>query len=176
MASKSKTKGKNGERELCKLFASVFGGSWQRVFTSGAFTGGANRFRAKILSESQLLNNTNDIVPPDEYPNCAIESKAYKDFEFHHLYRKDGNKTLNKWIDQVYESGINMDTSFPMVCFKPDRQGWFVCVWKEKISDLKYTNLNHTIFNYKDIQYVVFELNTFITTFTEELKEKFSNK
>lgn len=174
MASKSKTKGKSAERELSKIFAEVFGGSWQRVFASGAFVGGANRFRAKLLSESQLLNSANDIVPPDEYHNCALESKSYADFEFHHLYREEGNKTLNGWIDQVWESGIDMDTAFPMICMKFNRIGWFCCVWGNKLSNIDYTKLNYTKFMYKDNEYYVFELNKFIHTFTEELKVKFS--
>lgn len=173
MASKSKTKGKSGEREVCKIFAEVFGGSWTRVFTSGAFTGGKNLFRAKTLSQSQLLNNTNDIVPPDEYKNCSLEVKSYSDFEFHHLYREDGNKTLNKWIDQVFESGIDMDKSFPMICMKFNRIGWFCCVWGDKLGEIDYNKLNHTKFVYDDNVYYVFELNAFINTFKEELKEKF---
>ena len=67
----SKNKGKGYEREICKIMESYFGGSWQRTFTSGAFTGGINAWRAKVLSNSQLLNNSNDIVPPDEYPHAA---------------------------------------------------------------------------------------------------------
>ena len=173
MASKSKTKGKSGEREVCKIFAEVFGGSWMRTPTSGAFTGGKNLFRAKTLSESQLLNNTNDIVPPDEYKNCSLEVKSYSDFEFHHLYREDGNKTLNKWIDQVFESGIDMDKSFPMICMKFNRIGWFCCVWGNKLGEIDYNKLNHTKFVYDDNVYYVFELNAFINTFKEELKEKF---
>jgi len=173
MASKSKTKGKSGEREVCKIFAEVFGGSWMRTPTSGAFTGGKNLFRAKTLSESQLLNNTNDIVPPDEYKNCSLEVKSYSDFEFHHLYREDGNKTLNKWIDQVFESGIDMEKSFPMICMKFNRIGWFCCVWGNKLDEIDYNKLNHTKFVYDDNVYYVFELNAFINTFKEELKEKF---
>ena len=174
MASKSKAKGKNGEREVSKIFAEVFGGSWQRVFSSGAFTGKSNSWRAKTLSESQLLNNTNDIVPPDEYKNCSLEVKSYADFEFHHLYRKDGNKTLNKWIEQVFESGIDIEKSFPMICMKFNRIGWFCCVWGNKLSNIDYSKLNHTKFEYKDNIYYVFDMMDFINTFTEELKIKFA--
>lgn len=174
MASKSKTKGKNGEREISKIFAEVFGGSWQRVFSSGAFTGKSNSWRAKTLSQSQLLNNTNDIVPPDEYKNCSLEVKSYADFEFHHLYRKDGNKTLNKWIEQVFESGIDMEKAFPMICMKFNRIGWFCCVWGNKLSNIDYNKLNYTKFEYNDNIYYVFDLLDFINTFTEELKVRFS--
>jgi hypothetical protein len=175
MANASKNKGKGAERELCKIFSTVFGGSWMRTFTSGAFTGMSNNWRANVLSKSQLLNNSNDIVPPDEYPYCALESKAYKEFEFHHLYRDKGNLTLNGWIDQVEESGIDMVKSFPMICFKINRMGWFACCWSEKISDLDYSNLNHTNYIYNNKKFVIFELDKFITTFTDDLKKKFSD-
>ena len=170
----SKNKGKGYEREVCKIMEEIFGGSWQRTFTSGAFTGGINAWRAKVLSESQLLNNSNDIVPPDEFPHAAIECKFYKEFNFHHLYREEGVNDLNDWIDQVYESGIDMEKDFPMICMKFNRVGSFAVCWKNKIEDLDYKKLQHTVYHYKDNEYVIFELNTFLKTFTEELKKKFS--
>lgn len=174
MPSKAKTKGSGAERELCKIFSDIFGGSWMRTPTSGAITGKSNSWRTKTMSKSQLLTSCNDITPPDEYPNCALESKFYKDFEFHHLYRKDGNKTLNKWIEQVFESGIDMDTSFPMICMKFNRIGWFCCVWGNKLSNIDYNKLNYTKFIYDDNAYYVFDLIDFIKTFQNELKIKFS--
>lgn len=175
MASKSKVKGKNGEREVCKYFSKIFGGSWQRTFTSGAFTGMKNKWRVDVLSKSQLLNNTNDVVPPDEFPNCAIEVKSYNSFDFHLLYRKDGNKIINSWIDQVYNSGIDLEKSFPIICMKFNRIGWFCCVFENKINDLNYNILNYTKFNYKNNNYYIFGLEEFIETFKNELKLKFSN-
>lgn len=174
MTNKNKSKGNNGERECASIFTSFFGGSWCRTATSGAITGKSNAWRAKLLSESQLLCATNDITPPDEYRLAALEVKFYKDFEFHHLFRKEGNNTLNEWITQVYDSGIDMVKSFPMICFKINRKGWFTCVWKSKIEDLDYKKLQHTVYHYKDNEYVIFELDTFLKTFTEELKKKFS--
>ena len=67
MTSKSSIKGKTAERQLAKLLAENFGGSWQRVKGSGAFTGGKNIVRASALSATQLLSSSNDIIPPDEY-------------------------------------------------------------------------------------------------------------
>ena len=174
MPNKNKNKGKGYEREVCKIMEGYFGGSWQRTFTSGGFLGGANAWRAKVLSESQILNNSNDIVPPDEYKNANIECKFYKEFEFHHLFRKDGNNTLNGWIDQVWDSGINMDTGFPMICMKFNRVGSYVVLWKDKINDLNYTNLQHFNYHYNGNDYVIFELDSFLSAFTNELKGKFA--
>ena len=174
MPNKNKNKGKGAERELCKIMEEHFGGSWMRTFTSGAFTGMSNNWRANVLSKSQLLNNSNDVVPPDEYSKCALESKFYKDFEYHHLFRKEGNNTLNELIDQVEESGIDINNSFPMICFKINRKGWFCCTWKDKINDLDYSKLQYCNYNYENKQYVIFELDTFLKSFTEELKKKFA--
>ena len=173
MPNKNKNKGKGAERELCKIMEGYFGGSWMRTFTSGAFTGMSNAWRANILSKSQLLNNSNDIVPPDEFPHCALESKFYKEFEYHHLFRKEGNLTLNEWIEQVESSGINLNEDFPMICFKINRKGWFCVCWKNKIDDIDYSKLNHCVYNFKENQYVIFELDTFVDTFKEDLKKKF---
>lgn len=173
MTNKNKAKGNNGERECASIFNSFFGGSWCRTATSGAITGKSNSWRVKYLSESQLLCATNDITPPDEYRSAALEVKFYKDFEFHHLFRKEGNNTLNGWIDQVWDSGIDMIKAFPMICFKINRKGWFTCCWKDKIKELDYTKLQHTVYHYKNNDYIIFELHTFLKTFTNELKEKF---
>lgn len=174
MPNKNKAKGNSAERELCSIFGEVFNETFIRVPNSGAYAGGLNNFRAKYLSENQKQIMSNDIIPPECFPKCALESKFYKDFEFHHLFRKEGNNTLNGWIDQVFESGIDVNNVFPMICFKINRKGWFTCVWKNKIDDLDYSKLQHTIYHYKDFDYVIFELDCFLKTFTDELKAKFN--
>jgi hypothetical protein len=174
MPNKNKAKGNSAERELCSIFGEVFNETFIRVPNSGAYQGGLNNFRAQYLSENQKQIMSNDIIPPTCFPNCALESKFYKDFEFHHLFRKEGNNTLNSWIKQVHESGIDMVKSFPMICFKINRKGWFTCVWKDKISDMNYSGLQHCNYHYDGNDYVIFELDTFLSTFTNELKGKFA--
>lgn len=174
MVNANKQKGKSWENDVCKIMNQYFGGSWVRTFTSGAYTGMSNNWRTNVLSKSQLLNNTNDIVPPDEYPNACVECKFYKDFDFHHLFRKEGNTTLNGWINQVEISGIDMEKSFPMICMKFNRKGYYIVCWKDKINDLDYSQLNHCVYNFNNKQYVVFEMDMFVNTFVEELKKKFS--
>lgn len=174
MPNKNKAKGNSAERELCSIFGEIFKETFIRVPNSGAYQGGLNNFRAQYLSENQKQIMSNDIIPPTCFPNCALESKFYKDFEFHHLFRSEGNNTLNGWIKQVHESGIDMIKSFPMICFKINRKGWFTCVWKDKINDLNYTDLQHFNYHYNGNDYVIFELDTFLKTFTNELKGKFA--
>lgn len=174
MPNKNKAKGNSAERELCSIFAEIFNETFIRVPNSGAYQGGLNNYRAQYLSENQKQIMSNDVIPPTCFPNCALESKFYKEFEFHHLFRKEGNNTLNGWIKQVHESGIDMVKSFPMICFKINRKGWFTCVWKDKINDLNYTNLQHFNYHYDGNDYVIFELDSFLSAFTNELKGKFA--
>lgn len=171
--SASKNKGKIGERELSKIFQKTFGGSWIRTFTSGAYTGGVNKFRSQILSESQLLNQSNDIVAPDEFPNVAIECKFYKDFDFHHLFRVEGNAILNDWINQVENSGIDMKKAFPMICFKINRKGWFCCLWENKLQKYNFKNIQHFYYCKDDKNFVICELEALLKDFKEELIESF---
>ena len=170
MTSKSSIKGKTAERQLAKLLAENFGGSWQRVKGSGAFTGGKNIVRASALSATQLLSSSNDIIPPDEYSNCAVESKAYEDFDFHLLLRENGNATLNKWIDQVHESGIDIERNFPMICFKPNRKGWFVCVGLRKVSHFDLGKLNFSVYRHKEKAYLITDMLTFFNLYNDELR------
>lgn len=172
MTNRNKEKGKSAERECAKILAEHFGGSWTRTWGSGNFVGGANIWRAQKLSESQLLNNANDLVPPDEFSHVAVECKAYKDFEFHHLYRSEGNITLNKWIDQVEDSGISLEKDFPMICFKPNRKGWFICVWADKVSEFNFANLNYTVYKKGDKRYVITDFIEFIQQNKENLETK----
>ncbi len=174
MTNASKNKGKGFEREVCKIMEEHFGGSWQRTFTSGGFTGGANLWRAQVLSKSQLLNNSNDVVPPDEYPHASLECKFYKDFDFHHLFRPEGNTTLNDWIEQVEVSGINMDVDFPMIVMKFNRKGIYCCIWKDKFNDVDYSKVSHMCYRYKDKDFLIFELDTVLQHFVDNLKEKFA--
>lgn len=173
MTNASKVKGNSGERELCKYMIKVFGGSWVRVPNSGGMVGGLRNVRAKTLSKSQLLNQSNDIVPPDEYPHCALEAKFYKDFSFNMLMDPKGYQQLNEWIDQVKESGIDLDASFPMICFKINNKGWHTVVWSNKIKNLKLKDINYTVYNYKGDEFKIFEMKTFMEKYTKELKEYF---
>lgn len=174
MPNASKNKGSVGERELVKYLIKVFGGSWIRTPHSGAYTGRSNAKRLKILSEAQGKSLSNDIVPPDEYPHCALEVKFYKDFSFNMLMDPKGYAQLNEWIEQVWESGIDMEASFPMICFKINNKGWHTVVWSDKIKNLDLKGINYTVYNHKDVEYKIFQMENFIERYAEELKKKFS--
>ena len=139
MASKSKTKGKSGEREASKIFEKVFGGSWQRVFGSGAFVGGANAFRRSSLSEGQIRSSKADIVPPDDF-NIVLEIKSYSDFPFHQLVQNKEIPILETWLDEVY--ACIDDGDFWLLCQKFNRKGWYVLYPSEYKFDIK----NHSVY------------------------------
>lgn len=136
MAAKSKRKGKNGEREICKIFETIFGGSWQRVFSSGAFVGGKNAYRKEFLSDGQVKNAKADIVPPDEM-NIVIESKAYGTFPWHQLIQQKPILMLEAWLEEIYNCLDSDD--FWLLCVKIDRKGWFV-LFDPNFTKFKYGN------------------------------------
>ena len=136
MAAKSKRKGKSGERLVCKIFEDVFGGSWQRVFGSGAFVGGKNAYRKEFLSDGQVKNAKADIVPPDEM-NIVIESKAYGDFPWHRLIQQDPIPDLEAWLQEIYD--CLDDGDFWLLCVKIDYKGWFV-LFDPAFATFRYNN------------------------------------
>jgi len=99
MPNYNKNKGKSLEREIAKELTEVFGINFERVWSSGAFTGGQNSFRLQKLTREQALLSTGDILMPMELEHVQIECKFYKTFSFQSLF--DNNEVLNGWIDQA---------------------------------------------------------------------------
>lgn len=174
MTNANKSKGNSGERELCKIFSNKFGETFIRVPNSGAYIGGLNNKRAKTLSKNQKEIMSNDIIPPECFPNCALESKFYKDFSFNMLMNPKGYAQLDEWIDQVNDSGIDMEKAFPMICFKINNKGWHIVVWSNKIKTFDLKGMNYNVYTHKDCEYKIFHMETFIDKFLDKLKKKFS--
>lgn len=122
----SRDKGKNGEREICKIFADIFGGSFVRVPNSGAMVGRSNAHRLEKMSDTQGRAFRGDIIPPDHLPNLYVEVKSYKEFRFHQLLQPAGCEMLNTWVKQAIEGQVETDVLF--IVFKITRLGWFVAV------------------------------------------------
>ena len=100
MTSKSKTKGKSWERDVCNFLSELYQGSFIRVPNSGAYVGGKNEYRKDTLSEEQIKLARGDIVPPQNYPYFLAECKNYADFPFHSLLAKSTIAQLDNWRDQ----------------------------------------------------------------------------
>lgn len=138
MPSKSKTKGSNGEREICKLLSDIFGGSFVRVPSSGAQVGGTNAHRLEKYSDTQGRAFRGDVIPPDNLPNLYIEAKSYKDFRFHQLLQPMGSPILDTWIKQVDEGKVATDVWF--ICYKISRVGWYIAMPEDACADYAFEN------------------------------------
>ena len=125
MSSKSKTKGKSWERDVCNFLSELYNDSFIRVPNSGAYVGGKNEYRKDTLSEEQIKLARGDIVPPTKYPYFLAECKNYADFPFHSLLAKTKIAQLDSWIDQV-EHDVTDDNDLWLLFIKITRKGTFV--------------------------------------------------
>ena len=67
MASPQKVKGKSYENAKAKFLTDIFGQTFIRVPTSGAFLGGKNYDRRLDMSDGQVMAFKGDIIPPDDW-------------------------------------------------------------------------------------------------------------
>ena len=166
MASKSKTKGKAGEREVSKIFNSVFGGSWQRVFGSGAFVGGKNSIRMQTLSNGQIKATKADIIPPDEMDIVIEVKKGYSDFPFHQVCQQKEIRYIEEWLDEVYTC---LDNEFWLLCMGITRRGWYVLVDPE-LGNFKVENHSVYFSPKQNKKYILTSpLDSFLITNKEEI-------
>jgi hypothetical protein len=137
MTSKQKAKGNGFERQIATHLSDVFGLNFERVPTSGAFTGGKNIHRYNKLSDSQKLIYDGDLIVPDELSSFKIECKSYKDFSFHGLFTN--NKQLDGWIDQA-----EVDFKLWFLFFKINNKGTYIVfnrtIWKSVHYSGNYCN------------------------------------
>jgi len=72
MTSKSKSKGKSWERDVCVFLSKLYNDSFIRVPNSGAYTGGKNEFRKEYLTDEQIKLSRGDVVPPVLFCNFVV--------------------------------------------------------------------------------------------------------
>ena len=125
MTSKSKTKGKSWERDVCNFLSELYHGSFIRVPNSGAYVGGKNEYRKDTLSEEQIKLARGDIIPPAKFPYFLAECKNYADFPFHSLFGKSSIALLDTWIEQV-EHDVTSDNDLWILFIKITRKGTYV--------------------------------------------------
>lgn len=144
MANRNKNKGKRGENAVCKMLTDVFGLSFVRVFTSGAFFGGKNIKNFDKFTKQQQDLNEGDIVVPEELSHLSIECKNYKDFAFHALFSgKCG--TLDGWIKQASHT----KKPFWLLFFKITHKNTYVC----HLKDYNFSVKNNVML-YQDKYYI----------------------
>ena len=137
MPSKAKAKGNSWEREICSFFISVFGGNFQRVPNSGAFTGGSNSFRKTAMTANQKSYMKSDIIPPDNMRKLNVEAKSYKEINFHQILNGCCTQ-LDQWINQTQDSADTGDISFTI--FKITRRGSWVVFKEDLLNQFKLNN------------------------------------
>ena len=89
-------------------------------------------------------------------------------FLFHKIYSKDGCNELNKWIDQVKDSGIDMKKAFPMICFKINNKGWYICLWENKLNGIK-SSLSYTRYMYNNETFIIADMKDYLNENKDEL-------
>lgn len=125
MASKSKSKGNNFEREVSTYLSELYQGSFTRVPNSGAFTGGKNSHRRDTLSEGQVRTYKGDVIPPDNWKKFNCECKNYAEFPFHQLLSKGKIGLLESWMKQTLDAADPGD--FSVIFMKFNRKGRYIC-------------------------------------------------
>ena len=153
MASKSKTKGKTFEREVCKILKKFFNLNFERVPASGAFTGGINKNVLERLTESQILLSEGDIIVPEELTHIKIECKSYKQFSWNACIHGE-YALIDKWIEQAKEGSTNRHW---FLIFKINNQGRFI-VFDQKLFDVCQKPKNMLFYK----NYIVTELESFV--------------
>lgn len=160
----SKAKGNTGERELAAHLKNIFDGSFIRVPSSGAYTGGKNAYRKEYLSDGQIRSSKGDIIPPDFMPKLVLEVKFYKEFAYHQLFMPGGCSQLDKWIGQNIDAVDDGDVWF--VVFKINRRGWSIAIPKH-IADQCVFSASHCFYKSEHGDFVVTEAISYF----EENKE-----
>tara|TARA_R110000851_G_scaffold212790_1_gene365489 strand:- start:609 stop:1094 length:486 start_codon:yes stop_codon:yes gene_type:complete len=141
--NRGKEKGKAYERKVANHLSAVFDLSFTRTPNSGAYVGGANAFRLKSLSDSQILLTEGDIIVPDELRNLKIECKSRKKFLFHKLFTD--NKDMNDWIEQ---SKSDLPDKVWFLLIKVNNYGEYVCFDQKLFETFEFDNFmvyNNTV-------------------------------
>ncbi len=95
----SKKKGNREELKISHELSDIFGFTFRRVPSSGAFTGGMNRNKYEF-TEAAKNTLTGDIICP-EWFKISLEIKNYFDTPKIHNIIINGDITLDKWIEQA---------------------------------------------------------------------------
>ncbi len=167
MSSKSKTKGKSWERDVCNFLSDLYRQSFIRVPNSGAYVGGKNEYRRDHLTLEQIKLSRGDIVPPSNYPYFLAECKNYAEFPFHSLLSKNSIPLLESWISQV-EHDVTNEKDVWLLFIKITRKGKYVLFDTNHLGD-KLFQLPYGV-GYK--KYWFCEMDYFFKCYKDELEMK----
>jgi len=175
MTSKSKSKGKSWERDVCNFLGELYNDSFIRVPNSGAYVGGKNEYRKDHLSEEQIKLARGDIVPPTKYPYFLAECKNYADFPFHLLLAKSSIAKLDEWINQV-EHDVTDDNDLWLLFIKITRKGTYVLFDRNIYDPYIHSNISANLpYGAKYKKYWFTEMKQFFNLHSEKLKVRWQN-
>ena len=175
MTSKSKTKGKSWERDVCNFLSELYQGSFIRVPNSGAYVGGKNEYRKDTLSEEQIKLARGDIVPPQNYPYFLAECKNYADFPFHSLLAKSTISQLDNWINQV-EHDVTTEDDLWLLFIKITRKGTYVLFDRNLYNPYVHSNISANLpYGAKYRNYWFTEMNHFFNIHKDKLEVRWKN-
>lgn len=171
MTSKSKSKGKSWERDVCNFLGELYNDSFIRVPNSGAYVGGKNEYRKDHLSEEQIKLSRGDIIPPLHYPYFLAECKNYAEFPFHLLISKNSIALLDSWIKQV-EHDVTSPKDVWLLFIKITRKGNYILYDTNLLGD-KLFPLEYGV---KYRNYWFCEMKYFFSCFRDELELRWKDK
>lgn len=137
MAVNGQIKGKTFERDIVHILTEKFGPGFSRIPQSGAAFGGSNFKRALGFSNNAIQCLTGDLITPDGYP-FSIECKSHKDLAFNLLLSGSCQK-MDEWISQSSQDA-KLNNKEPIVVFKLNNKGIFVCLRSELINKIHIEN------------------------------------
>ena len=175
MTSKSKTKGKSWERDVCNFLTELYNDSFIRVPNSGAYVGGKNEYRREHLTEEQIKLSRGDIIPPVKFPYFLAECKNYADFPFHQLLAKNSISQLDNWIEQVEHDVTTVDDLW-LLFIKITRKGTYV-LFNTNLYDPYVPNIISANLPYgaKYRNYWFTEMNHFFNIHKDNLEVRWKN-
>ena len=175
MTSKSKTKGKRWERDVCNFLTELYNDSFIRVPNSGAYVGGKNEYRREHLTEEQIKLSRGDIIPPVKFPYFLAECKNYADFPFHQLLAKNSISQLDNWIEQVEHDVTTVDDLW-LLFIKITRKGTYV-LFNTNLYDPYVPNIISANLPYgaKYRNYWFTEMNYFFNIHKDKLEVRWKN-
>lgn len=123
MGSKSKRLGNSFEYEIRDLLREATGdNSFERVPSSGAYFGGANKVRAETARDDLVEIMSGDLICPRGW-RWVVECKNQMDVPYHQLFLGDESKTVDEFLKQVSEDAKTTGKE-PLLFMKLRKSGW----------------------------------------------------
>ncbi len=123
MGSKSKRLGNSFEYEIRDLLREATGdNSFERVPSSGAYFGGANKVRADTARDDLVEIMSGDLICPAGW-RWVVECKNQMDVPYHQLFLGDECKTIDDFLRQVSDDATTTGKE-PLLFMKLRKSGW----------------------------------------------------